>query len=46
MLTLNTIRQSSAAPENGKYDKKKYGYGNHGKYTHTTSGKVTNHTRY
>ncbi|XP_039438617.1 uncharacterized protein LOC120419846 isoform X2 [Culex pipiens pallens] len=38
MLALNTIRQSSAAPENGKYDKKKYGYGNHGKYTHTTSG--------
>lgn len=46
MLTLDAIRQSCAAPENGKYDKKKYGYGNHGKYTHTTSGKVTNRTRY
>lgn len=29
---------SSASGENGKYDKKKYGYGNHGKYYHTTSG--------
>lgn len=37
MLNLITIGRISAQ-ENGKYDKKKYSYGNHGKYRHTTSG--------
>uniref|UniRef100_A0A1Q3FQF8 Putative conserved secreted protein n=1 Tax=Culex tarsalis TaxID=7177 RepID=A0A1Q3FQF8_CULTA len=38
IFTLFAIQQPTIAAENGKYDKKKYGHGNHGKYTHTTTG--------
>lgn len=38
LLILSTISCISARAHDGKYNKRKYSYGNHGKYVHTNGG--------